>query len=317
MATTKSFYLLEPFHTIPVEENNAWLGRIVKDFSNPRAGYTPDEPSSAIASLDDDPNFSNIGAIIQSSSSQKFRIALQEMLGLSSHHSKTLEPTFHTRNVRRIRLHNDDECLENVLNLGETRSEVLQKGWLGIQRPVHFVVGFLITDNVEYVTKEAEKKQLDFKVSPCQGVAAAFAGGPASTGFPGADAVTVSGSAENESSTVVKLTATGTRIFAVEYRVLRKTFFSSHKIQMMRHNETGPRTFAPADDDPTAKTTQLGDTVKADDGLEITLAPDPLSELEDTGGRSFVVENYLGEGQEEAEEEGNDEDKGEGDKGMS
>jgi hypothetical protein len=295
MGQTKTFYLLEPFHTIPVEENNAWLGRIVKDFRNPRAGYTPDDPSSAIASLDDDPNFSNVGAIIQSSSSKNFRIALQDMLGLSGHHSNTLEPTFHTRKVRRIRLHNDDGCLDKILDVEETRSKVLGKGWLGIQRPVYFIVGLLITDKVNYVTKGAEKKQLSVKVSPSQAIAAALAGGAAPAALPGADAVTFSGSARNSSSTEVKLTATGMRIFAVEYRVLRKTFFSSDEVEMKRHNEAGPRTFAAGDDDQKAMAAQPGNAVKVDDGLKITLAPDPLSELEDTEERSFVIEKDLEE----------------------
>jgi hypothetical protein len=115
MVPQKDFYLLEPFHSYPAPDAKQWLGRVVSDFRRPVSAYTPRTSFSFPLEHGDDPNFSNVAAVLDAISSDAIRLSLLDVFGIKNEDSKSNKYTFKTRKVQRLRVHNDAALLEKVL----------------------------------------------------------------------------------------------------------------------------------------------------------------------------------------------------------
>ena len=69
MDSERTFYLLEPFKTIPVGEDiQEWLGRIVPSYRHPSANFRPAKYNTGMQKGDflDDPGWKNVDEVMRS-----------------------------------------------------------------------------------------------------------------------------------------------------------------------------------------------------------------------------------------------------------
>ena len=284
MSSELSFYLLHPFHTIPVDRHpGEWLGRIVKSYSDPRANFTPAAGYSVSSSgtIDDDPGFLNVEQLIHSASSKSLRLSLADMLSLGHSYDKTNSPSFQSRKIRRLKLLQEDDFRQRSLALDDVKVKL--KDWHKLKQPVYMIVGVLIADQVRYAEEEHQGRQNEMEVKPPSEIASLSIGSPIPIPNPGE--VGISGSRDFKRA--VKLTATGSRIFAVEYRVLTKRLLStSGKIDVRPGGIRGDRAFGHEED-------KMGSPTGEEQQVEIFPDPDPLSEVveeSDAEEYSFTVD---------------------------
>jgi len=299
MEQDPTFYLLKPFNFIPEDEPKQWIGRIVKAYQDPASNFTPNTPDptpstpgaanlnpSASAganpifapSIYDDPDFSNVETLIKSSHSKSASVLLADMLKLSQSSSDSSAPEFKARQVRRLKLRQEDICLEHQLALPEVKSQL--KEWHGIRRPVYFIVGLLSTNHIRYSERTKQQSSRAMEAKPPTKAMAAAAGAP-----PGVvpDVAKIEVSKSEDAGMDSTLTVSGSHIFAFEFRVLRKRILSTSGVVDMRPGGVrGDRTFAHED--------ETGASGMEEQQTEVVMDEDPLPEVdEEAGDRCFMI----------------------------
>lgn len=145
------------------------------------------------------------------------------------------------------------------------------KNWHGgIGRPVYYIVGLLISDQVRYIERPHTQSASKVEAKPPTKLAAAGMGTPA----PNLEVVKIEGSRTKETESDVGLNATGTRILAIEYRVLKKRLLStSGQVDTRPGGVRGDRTFARDED-------QTGTSEFEQQQVEVNIDGDPLPDVE-------------------------------------
>ena len=269
MASDPTFYLLPPFNTIPAKDPREWIGRIVKSYNDPRANFTPPRGNPAMegVEIEDDTGFRNVKEIIDNANSDSARLLLADMLHFTHSRSKADTPRFQSDNVRRLKLLEEDSYCKRLLALDDVKVQL--KEWHKINRPVFLIVGLLIADGVHYAEEKTEENSNEIGVKPPTGLTSLIAGSP----VPMPDIAEASWSKTRKQQRGIKLTATGERIFAVEYRVLTKRLLSmSGQADMRPGGIRGDRTFGHEEDAMGAPTAEEQQT-------EVIADPDPLPDV--------------------------------------
>ncbi|KAL8823901.1 MAG: hypothetical protein Q9191_005459 [Dirinaria sp. TL-2023a] len=239
----RTFYLLEPFKTIPVGEDlQEWLGRIVPDYRHPSANFRPAKSNTAMRKKDilDDPGWKDVEEVISRAKTSTLKLAMASMLRASHENEQSHAPTFSAPRVHRIQLMQEDDYLQRVLGLDEVGSKL--RDWHHRDRPVYMIVTLLIADAVRYAEEDRDKRTTELEVKAPAELAplAAASGLP----IPGPDSVNAAASLSTERRVEAKLTGVGKRIFAIEYRPLTKRFFSfSGKVDLRPGGVRGDRMF--------------------------------------------------------------------------
>ncbi|KAI9848824.1 MAG: hypothetical protein M1837_006340 [Sclerophora amabilis] len=216
MPERNTFYLLEPFEVLQNPES--WLGRIVKDYRKPRDGCVPSAPASFVDAVDDD-NFADVDALISRTRSTAFGASLVQLFGSSFERSRTDGVGVQAREVHRIRLQDPDAVLARLQQ--DTSVAARLDEWLSLKpfrSPVYFVVGFLVAQDPILSSRAERSKGVGGSVDPV-GIAAAATGVPMP--IEGLEASVEQSHSRGEN---ISTMSPGTRIFAMEYKILRKTF---------------------------------------------------------------------------------------------
>ena len=239
----RTFYLLEPFKTIPVGEDvQEWLGRIVPSYRHPSGNFRPAKHNTAMRKEDilDDPGWKDVEELISRAKTNTLKLAMASMLRANHLKEQSHAPTFSAPKVHRIQLMQEDDYRKRVLHLDEVKSTL--KEWHGRNRPVYMIVTLLIADEVNYSEEIRDKSTTDLEVKAPAELAplAAAAGLP----MPGPDSVNAAASLSTERQMEAKLTGVGKRIFAIEYRPLTKRLLSiSGKVDVRPGGIRGDRMF--------------------------------------------------------------------------
>lgn len=266
MSSEPTFYLLPPLNTIPVEDPREWIGRIVKSFSDPEANFTPGRhlPSDQQPLVKDDPGFSDVEEIIESTKSKSLQLSLVDMLRINHSRSVTNAPQFRSPRVRRLKLQQEDQYRERVLALEDVKAQL--KLWHGIRHPVYLIVGLLVSDQVHYAEKASKNTSDNIMAKPPSQLASIAAAAP----VPVPDIAQGSMSTSSQRKLGIGLTATGRRIFAVEYKVLIKRLLStSGQIDMRPGGIRGDRSFGREED-------AMGSPNTDEQQSEVISDPDPF-----------------------------------------
>ena len=271
METPRTFYLLDPFSTIPTEDSSKWLGRIVKSFSNPREAFTPEFPNISSSNIQTDSNFTNVQAVLDRGQSTSARAVLDGLFSLSRQESHSQSPSFKATKVQRVRLLQDEERFSEILGSDiSVRAKVLD--WLGIARPAYFIVGFLMTDRIAFSSGASRSSGVDGFISAPLKAAAATQG----VFLAGKEPIEVGASSSTTESSTVGTKISGSRIFAIEYRIIKRRLLSvHHDVDMQRHRLTGARMFAPSGRSPVRS-----DERTRRQNVEVLLDEEPMSEVE-------------------------------------
>ena len=220
----KDFYLLHPLHSLTVDDPLSWLGRVVQNYTELRAGYaTPTPTTIASLTIGSKEPFSNVGTVVSSLRSESMKAAFLDFLGLSVEQYASQKETFKTQTVYRWRIHHDQKTLDIVLADPAVQAEL--KDWKGgITDPYWFVVGLLSTTTAAKYKVE-RKDEGKVKANVDLGAIASAATGSV-VPPPGAQAnVNVADERSEEGKFVATADALGEgegeRIFAVEFRSFR------------------------------------------------------------------------------------------------
>ena len=272
MSKKNSFYLLEPFQGIPVNNPEEWLARIVGDYRRPHAAYTPQEPRKPFFKHHSDPEFSNISRVLKDISTTSVQLSLLDVLDISHEDFQNKQHTFRSRKVERLRIHQDDPVLEKALSDKDVDADI--KGWkLDIFSPMYFVVGLLVTEDITYNSTESVGHKTKADVDPVKGVALTH--GAAAAASPLLPSSNVGTAQDTEQSVTAKSHASGKRVFAIEYRSFRK-HLRQRPGRMGKLGTYGPQ----------------GDRTFADDGgpesgemeIVVELDPEPFSDVVEVDG---------------------------------
>ena len=239
----RKFYLLPPLNTLPVGDPHQWIGRIVKSYGDPDENFTPHNvPTGLRKSIRDDKGFCHIEEIIESQKGRSLGVSLADMLRFKVSNTEVAAPQFYSPKVRRLKLRQEDPNRQMILALDEVKAQL--KEWHSLKHPVYFIVGVLVADHIGYAEKSSTEKINEYGVKPPSQLASLAAGFP--TPLPDVVDLNLANSAAHRCGT--KLTAVGTRIFAIEYRVLVKRLLStSGKIDVRPGGIRGERTFSDSD----------------------------------------------------------------------
>ena len=275
MGKKNSFYLLEPFQSIPVAKPEEWLACIVANYWRPHAAYAPSEPREPDFKFHSDPNYSNVGQVLSSISSTSIKLALLDVLGISHEDLESKKHAFYSQKVERLRIHHDATVLEKALSKKEVGSEIAN--WkLDMFSPMYFVVGLLVTNHIAYESDEATERSFQGSVDP--GKAASLTSGAATPFLPSSK---IEAADSNTHAAKATLQASGKRVFAIEYRAFRRSLRQrpGRLGKLGGYGPQGDRTFATGD--------QEGDDVD----VVTELDSEPFKEIvEMDGGEARCVD---------------------------
>ncbi|MCJ1226926.1 hypothetical protein MMC12_003581 [Toensbergia leucococca] len=277
MSTEPTFYLLPPLNTIAVEDPREWIGRIVKSFSDPEANFTPEKPLPPDQQpvVKDDPGFSDVEEIIEFATSKSLRLSLVDMLRISHSRTVTNAPQFQSTKVRRLKLQHEDRYCERILAEEEVKAQL--KLWHRVRHPVYLIVSLLVSDQVHYAEKANKNTSHDITAKPPSQLASIAAASP----MPMPDLAQYSMSTSSKRKLGMGLTATGRRIFAVEYRVLIKRLLStSGQVDMRPGGVRGDRSFGREEE-------AMGSPDTEEQQSEVISDPDPFSNFVEEGEEDY------------------------------
>jgi hypothetical protein len=221
MATMKAFYLLDEFHTIRGDDYTKWLGRIVRYHDNPYFDFAPETPPAEYVKMDtrDDDGISNVDRTIKSGQSLKIRADLESMLHFSEHEAVTENPRFESPEVRCVRIQQEATVFRRLREVPEVRDK-LEEWKPTKRRPVYFIAGILIGSQVKYHVSASSTTSFEIAGKlPAKAIAQAITGTP----LPGKEVLEVGATRAKSSSQEGREALTGTRIFAIEYRAIRRS----------------------------------------------------------------------------------------------
>jgi hypothetical protein len=271
MVQQKSFYLLEPFQSYPASNAKEWLGRVVSDYRRPVAGYTPTTTLPFTLEHHDDPNFSNVSAILEAISSDSIKVSFLEIFGISLEDYKTKKHAAMSQRVQRLRVHNDALLLDKMLEQADVLAD-LDKWGFSIFCPFYLIVGLLVTKDIVYATNESSHHGVDAKLDPAQ-----IAGLVTVAPIPLQS--TIISDTSRGSQARLGTRATGQRIFAIEYRSFRKRLiqYGPNRADLKGYGPKGDRTFAASSD-----TYSTGPLSASHCEMQISLDAEDFSEIIET-----------------------------------
>jgi hypothetical protein len=231
----KPFYLLDEFHTIRGDDYTKWLGRIVQHHDNPYFDFTPEIPGEcAKVDIRDDDGISNVDRTIRSAQSLKIRADLESMLHFSEHEAVTENPRFESPQVRCVRIQQEASVFRKLREVPEVR-EKLDEWKPSKRRPVYFIAGILIGNRVKYHVSASSTNSFEITGKlPAKTIAQAITGTP----LPPLPLFEAGATKTKSSSQGGGETLTGTRIFAIEYRAIRRS-----KVPMVSNLIIEPRSY--------------------------------------------------------------------------
>ena len=241
MGRDRAFWLLDPLQTISTTEDpTAWLGRIVLDYRSPLAAYTPRSSSTSSVSELNQSVFLNFSNIINHITSDSFKVSLLNLLGVSYEDYKSQAHSFQIAQAQSLRIVQDRDVLAKVLDQVEVTAD-LEQWRFSTFRPVYFIVGVLLAKDIRYSTKSADRRGVGGDVDPVS-IAGLAAGVP----MPLSASVGEHHMQSRDDST--ESVAQGNRVFAIEYRVLKKRLFSGRP-HIETHGPKGDRAFGLGESD--------------------------------------------------------------------
>lgn len=275
----RKFYLLPPLNTLPVEDPHEWIGRIVKSYGDPGEGFTPEHvPAELRQSIRDDKGFCHVEEIMESQKGRSLGASLADMLRFNVSTTEIDAPQFYSPKIRRLKLQQEDRNRQMILALEDVKAQL--KEWHTMKHPVYLIVGVLVANHIGYAEKSSKENRKESALKPPSQLASFAAGFP----IPMPDVVEFNQANSVAYRRETKLTAVGTRIFAIEYRVLTKRLLStSGKIDVRPGGIRGERTFSDSEE-PNA------DLDAEYQRSEVVVDPDPLPDvIEETEEWCFDV----------------------------
>ena len=238
MGDPPPYYILDPRRLLPASAAADWLGRIVTDFRDPLADFTPDKPQRFTDGLVDEMDAEDVHAQISSSQETSVSGALTEFVSVANGGGRSAGFGFQTGNMKTVRLRK----YRDIFRVMREDPEV-QKHLSRALRPggpaAYMVVGLLVwTDASLSVTQERSRQHEVELQLPVLAVASAVAGIPPPVGIGDPAIATSSG---NTRQTHLSMFVPGSYIFAVEYKAIRRKAYAILNSAKADWDGRGPR----------------------------------------------------------------------------
>ena len=231
-----SFYLLGSWKTINTDTPEEWLGRVVVNYDDPGRSYAPEDASTIRGTkIDRDPGYSNVSELLDSKQGTSLYAALANVLKVSTEDSQSTSPAIKATKVEKLSLSQHPAVFERLQEDLSAKTAISKLNWQS--RTAYLITGLLVTDQLSFTesTTSLSSASLDAKL-PTKEVAAAL-------GAPGVDIPLEAGGNKMKSSgREGGAGLEGKRIFAIEYRILRKRRLHKGEELTEKHLD-GERTF--------------------------------------------------------------------------
>ncbi|KAK3899739.1 hypothetical protein C8A05DRAFT_36634 [Staphylotrichum tortipilum] len=232
------YYILDPRRLLPASAAADWLGRIVVDFRDPHAAFTPDHPQRFTEGLVVEDGAKDVQADISRSRSAAVSGALSELVSVSNGRGQSAGFSFQTGDMHIIRLSKYRDVFLTMREDPEVReylARVLKPGGAA----AYMIVGLLVwTEASLSVDREHSWRHGVEAQIPALGIASAVAGIPLPIEI-GDPAVGVSSS--NTARTRLAMSFPGSRIFAIEYKAVRRKAYAVWRNPKADWDGRGPR----------------------------------------------------------------------------
>lgn len=230
-----TFWLLDPLQSITTTDDpTAWLGRIVYDYHRPLARFTPKSRTALSPPELNETSLLHYSNVVSNINSDNFRLSLLNLLGLSYEDYRSRSHSFRTKKAQRLRLMQDEDVFTKLRQQSDVLADLKQWDFSPFH-PVYLIVGLLVATDVHYDTKHDKKQGIGGHVDP-------VSVGSLAAGVPIPFDSSVGQHHLREQSDHMEGTVQGTRIFAIEYRVIKKRLFSTHA-HLEPHGPRGDRAF--------------------------------------------------------------------------
>lgn len=255
-----SFYLLGSHGTIRTDAPEEWLGRVVTDYAFPQSSFGPDDAKPVRGdNFGVDNGYSDVSEILRSHQGTKLHGKLTDVFSALFAKSGATSPEIEASQVARYSIDKHDQVFRRLEQHPEIRTEVRQLEWR--RRKAYLITGLLVTGKIDFneSTSSISSFSVDTKVPTKEAFAAA--------GLPGLD-LPLEGQYKNsrEAGREGRVGLTGMRIFAIEYRILRKRRLHDGE-QLSSKRLQGERAFG-HDDDGEELEMELEDDVSLEDEID-------------------------------------------------
>lgn len=233
------YYLLDPRRLLPASSTPSWLGRIVLDFRDPAASFTPSSPQRFTSGLTTEADAKDVQVEVLRTRSRALSGALSEIVSAANGAGKSAGFSFQTGEMRIVRLGGYRDVFRTMREDPEVRRYLAQELRPG-GAAAYMIVGLLVwTDATLSVREESSRRRAVEAQIPALGIGCAVAGVQLPLEIGGDPAIGVSSS--NTGVTRMGMSLPGSRIFAVEYKAVRRKAYAIWPNPKADWDGRGPR----------------------------------------------------------------------------
>lgn len=213
--STHPFYLLDWTKTIETQKPEEWLGKVVADYENPENHSAPKSTASFRGEVKSDPGYRDVAALLKSKRGTSIETALANVFKASANRSRSTLSACNAAKVEHLKITEHPDVFEKLRANQSALAEIKKLEWT--DRQAYLVVGLLVTENISYGEDKSAESRLSVEAKvPTKEASMAV-------GLPPVD-VPLETKAEDTAEDGHKggLGLVGKRIFAIQYRILRK-----------------------------------------------------------------------------------------------
>lgn len=235
------FYLLDYKQTIRTDTPEDWLGRVVISHDRPEYQYAPYDASNVRGDeWKSDSGLTNLSAFVESKRGMKIYTNLVDLFKGSFDRNASTSPSIKATSAIKYYVDRHDEVFERLQGTHEWKEKVIKLKWK--DNSAFLITGVLVSGELDIT--ETSSSVSSFNVEgklPLEKIGQAFA-------VPLPDIPVQGGLNKNrENNQQGHMDLLGKRIFAIEYRILRKRRLHDGQ-QLTDKRKTGERWFGDGED---------------------------------------------------------------------
>jgi hypothetical protein len=222
MTDEPRFYFLKP-PGLPISERENLLARIVKNYANPTADYTPNgSPRNLVQfpALPLSSGVTNAQSVLSSSSQVTANALMTTLAAFTKENGHEASISFASQAIEVMRLQQHTDTFDKLKSIPEVQEKLSKMVRVGGK--AYFVVGLLIWKNTRFSTGHGsnEKTSITAKLPLDSVVTAATGGIPVPVGKA---ELTVQDA--NAASNALEADVMGEQIIGLEYRLIKRELF--------------------------------------------------------------------------------------------
>lgn len=222
------FYILKEANFLPATGAPSWLGKIVNHYSAPHYGSVPDDATSLNQRGVKTTELSDVQQVVRRSKGTSYEPRLEGVIKACAKKTDSVEYDFKTAKLRILQLQNHEEVFAQFMRLcAQNKSiDARIRSWAKpFGEPLYMIVGVMIWTDAEFNSRMASDRDMSVQpMAPLNALINAFSashfGSPIVA--PGTGDLSFGFNTVTGQQTALDAKQSGSSIFAVEYRVIRR-----------------------------------------------------------------------------------------------